>query len=154
MNGIELSSEICDVDEEWGLLHCSTNYNRTNPYGAWIPNFSNRLRRVSYVYIYFFLLFIEEWDMGHGKLVTRWPFMMTSSNGNISALLALCEGNSPVTDEFPSQSPVTRSFGVFFDLRLNKRLSKQSIRLWFETPSHPLWRHRNVIGLLWCYPAM
>ena len=33
--------------------------------------------------------------------------------------------NSPVTDEFPSHRPVTRSFDVFFDLRLNKRLSKQ-----------------------------
>ena len=27
--------------------------------------------------------------------------------------------------EFPVQRPVTRSFGVFFDLRLNKRLNKQ-----------------------------
>ena len=35
----------------------------------------------------------------------------------------LC-GNSPVTDEFPAQRPVTRSFDVFFDLHLNKRLSK------------------------------
>ena len=52
--------------------------------------------------------------------------MMTSSNGNISALLALCAGNSPVTGEFPVQRPVTRSFGVLFDLRLNKSLSKQS----------------------------
>ena len=31
-----------------------------------------------------------------------------------SALLALCEGNSPVTGESPSQRPVTRSFGAFF----------------------------------------
>ena len=36
--------------------------------------------------------------------------MMTSSNGNISSLLALCVGNSPVTGEFPSQRPVTRYF--------------------------------------------
>ena len=41
-----------------------------------------------------------------------------------SALLALCAGNSPVPAEFPSQRPVTRSFDVFFDLRLNKRLSE------------------------------
>ena len=41
-----------------------------------------------------------------------------------SALLALCVGNSPVTGEFPSQRPVTRSFGVFFGLSLNQRLSK------------------------------
>ena len=37
-----------------------------------------------------------------------------------SALLAICVRNSPVTDEFPAQRPVTRSFDVFFDLRLNK----------------------------------
>ena len=36
-----------------------------------------------------------------------------------SALLAICAGNSPVTGEFPSQRPVTRSSGVSFDLRLN-----------------------------------
>ena len=52
-------------------------------------------------------------------------------------------GNSPVPGEFPAQRPVTRSFDVFFDLRLNKRLSKQSWGLWFETLSCPLWRHRN-----------
>ena len=61
-----------------------------------------------------------------------------------SALLALCAGNSPATGEFPSQRPVTRSFDVFFDLRLNKRLSKQSWGWWFETPSRLLWRHCNV----------
>ena len=38
-----------------------------------------------------------------------------------SALLALYAGNSPVNGEFPAQRPVTRSFNVFFDLRLNKR---------------------------------
>ena len=43
-----------------------------------------------------------------------------------SALLAICAGNSPVTGEFLAQRPVTRSFDVFFDLRPNKRLSKQS----------------------------
>ena len=37
-----------------------------------------------------------------------------------STLLALCVGNSPVAGEFPTQISVTRSFGVFFDLRLEK----------------------------------
>ena len=46
-----------------------------------------------------------------------------------SALLALCAGNSPVTGEFPSQRPVTWNCDVFFDLRLDKRLSKQAIEL-------------------------
>ena len=61
-----------------------------------------------------------------------------------SALLALCEGNSLVTGEFPSHWPVTQSFGDFFDLRLNKRLSKPSRRRWFETPSRSLWRSCNI----------
>ena len=46
--------------------------------------------------------------------------------------LALCAGNSPVTDEFPTQRPVSRSFDAFFDLRLNKRLRKQPQCRWFE----------------------
>ena len=50
-----------------------------------------------------------------------------------SALLAICAGNSPVPGEFPAQRPVTRSFDVFFDLRLNKRSSKQEWGWWFET---------------------
>ena len=62
-----------------------------------------------------------------------------------SALLAICAGNSPVPGEFPAQRPVTRSFDVFFDLRLNKRLSKQSWGWWFETLPGPLWRHSNVV---------
>ena len=37
-----------------------------------------------------------------------------------SALLVICAGNSPVTGEFPAQRPVTRSFDVFFDMRLKK----------------------------------
>ena len=61
-----------------------------------------------------------------------------------SALLAICVGNSPITGEFPAQRPVTRSFDVFFDLRLNKRLSKQRWDWWVETPSCPLRRHCNV----------
>ena len=60
------------------------------------------------------------------------------------ALLALCAGNSPVHGEFTAQRPVTWSFGVFFDLRPNKRWSKQSWGCWLETPSRSLWRHCNV----------
>ena len=49
-----------------------------------------------------------------------------------SALLAICVGNSPVTGEFLAQRPVTRSFDVFFDLCLNKPLSKQWWGWWFD----------------------
>ena len=54
-------------------------------------------------------------------------FMMTSSIGNI----------------FRVTGPVTRSFDIFFDLRLNKRLSKRPRHRWFGTSSPPLWRHCN-----------
>ena len=70
--------------------------------------------------------------------------MMTSSNGNIFHNTGLCVGNSPVTGDFPSQRPAMRIFDVFFDLRLNKGLSKPSRCWWFETPSRSLWRHCNV----------
>ena len=63
--------------------------------------------------------------------------MMTSSNGNISALLALCAGNSPHSDA---------ELWLFFDLRLNIRLSKQSWGWWCETPPCSLWRHCNGCG--------
>ena len=66
-----------------------------------------------------------------------------------SALLAICAGNSPVSGEFPAQRPVTRSFDVFFDLRLGGRLSKHSWGWWLETPSCPLWRQSNAPAMLW-----
>ena len=87
----------------------------------------------------------DRWDT---ELTTATRNMMTSSNGSIFALLALCEGNPPVIGGFPSQKPVTRSFDVFFDLRLNKRLSKQSGRRWFQTSSRSLWRHYDELGLI------
>ena len=67
-----------------------------------------------------------------------------------SALLAICAGNSPVPDEFSTQRPVTRSFDVFFDLRLNKQLSKQQWGWWFETPSRHIivmwsWSQRSHV---------
>ena len=75
------------------------------------------------------------------KLTTEtwWRHQMET----FSALLAICAGNSPVPGEFPTQRPVTRSFDDFFDLRLNKRLSKQLWGWWFERLSRSLWRHRN-----------
>ena len=48
--------------------------------------------------------------------VSWWRHQMET----FSALLAFCAMNPPVTGEFPSQRPVTRSFDVFFDLRPNK----------------------------------
>ena len=83
------------------------------------------------------------WNQTTGYLLTlriegiASPIMMTSSNGNIFRV------TGPDTGEFPAQKPVTRSFDVFFDLRLIKRLSKHSRGWWFETLSRPLWWHCN-----------
>ena len=75
-----------------------------------------------------------------GINVSWWPHQMET----FSALLTLCDGNPLVTGGFPPQRQVTRRFDVFFGMRLNKRLNKQSRRRWFQTPSHSLWRHCNV----------
>ena len=71
--------------------------------------------------------------------------MQWHDDGNIFRVTGHCAGNSPVTGEFPTQRPVTQGFDVFFDLRMNKQLSKQSWGWWFEM----LWRHCN--GLFSCY---
>ena len=81
---------------------------------------------------------------GSGKLPYAW---WRHQMETFSALLTLCAGNSPVTGEFTAQRPVTRSFDVFFDLRLNRRLSKQPWVWWFEMPLCSLWRHCN--DMLW-----
>ena len=51
----------------------------------------------------------------------------TSSNGNILLVAG------------PLCGELTRSFDIFFDLRLNKWLSKQSWRWWFEAPLWPFY---------------
>ena len=92
------------------------------------------------------------WD----PLSLYWPFvvkiMMTSSTWNIFRV------TGPLCGEFTGHRWIPRTkasdaelcFVVFFDLRLNKRLNKQSWGWWFETPSRPLWRHCNVPGLDSC----
>ena len=73
-------------------------------------------------------------DMTPG--VTWWRYQMET----FSALLAICAENSPVSGEFPAPRPVTRSFHVFFDLRL--------WGWWLETPSRSIWRHNNKDGII------
>ena len=72
-----------------------------------------------------------------------------------STLLALCEGNPPVSGWFPSQRPVTQSIDVFFPLHPNKRLSKQSRRRLLEILLRSLWCHCNasITSSLCHFPA-
>ena len=71
--------------------------------------------------------------------------MMTSSNGNIFRVTGPMCGEFTGPGEFLIQRPVLRSFDIFFDLRLNRRLSKQPWGWWFEIPSWSLWRLCNVL---------
>ena len=71
--------------------------------------------------------------------------MNSSSNGNIFCVTGHLCGEFTGHRWISHTKSVTRSFDVFIDLRLNKRLSKQSRGWWFGTPSCPLWRHCNVI---------
>ena len=80
------------------------------------------------------------------RIATWWRHKMET----FSSLMAYSAGNSPVTavnspvtGEFPSQRPVTRSFDIFFDQRRNERLSKQSMRWWFDKPLRSLWHLCN-----------
>ena len=61
----------------------------------------------------------------------------------VSALLAICAGNSPVPGELPAQRPVTRGFDVFFDLRPKNGWVNNREAGDLRRASHPLWRHRN-----------
>ena len=71
---------------------------------------------MQYVYLTDFALSSDMW-LGPFSIFA-WRHQMET----FSALLAICAGNSPVFGEFPAaQRPVTRSFDVFFYLRLNQR---------------------------------
>ena len=78
---------------------------------------------------------------------------MTLSNWNISCVTCPLWGEFTGHRWIPLTKAITRSFDVFFGLRLNKQLCKQSRRWWVEKPSGPLWRHCNVHQILhqWCY---
>ena len=43
----------------------------------------------------------------------------------------------------PATKASDAGFEAFFNLRLNIWLSKQSTRMWFETPARSLWRNCN-----------
>ena len=77
------------------------------------------------------------------RSVNMWRITLMMSCFMIECKIPLEGNHDKVTGKFPSQRPVARCFDVFFVLCLNKWLSKQSRRPWFETPSRSLWRHFN-----------
>ena len=71
-------------------------------------------------------------------------FMMTSSKGNIFRVTGPLRGEFTGPRWIPHTKASDAELWCFFDLRPNKRLSKQWWGWWFETLSSPLWRHCNV----------
>ena len=70
--------------------------------------------------------------------------MMTSSNGIIFRVTGPLCGIFTGHRWIPHTKASDAELWCSFDLRLNKRLSKQSRGWWFEMPSRSLWRHCNV----------
>ena len=113
----------------WVIVHLLTHY---------MLHFSGGNKNINF----HFMSFLHISSLGCNY--TWWRHQMET----FFALLVICAGNSPVLGEFPAQRPVTRSCDVSFDLRLYKRLSKQSWGWWFEALSCPLWRHCNDVPVL------
>ena len=80
--------------------------------------------------------------------------MLMSSNGNIFRVTGLLCGEFTGHRWIPLTKASDECFDVFFDLRFNNRLSKQSRGWWFETSSRPLWRHRNRLFEWWKHKAV
>ena len=113
----------------WGWLICSRQFNSLRPSDAYMPS------------VHWVTIGSDDGLSEPMPEYSWWRHRMET----FFALLAICARNSPVAGEFPAQRPVTRSFDVFFDLRLNSWLSKQWWGWWFETQSRPLWRQCNVL---------
>ena len=73
--------------------------------------------------------------------------MMTSSNGNISRITGHLWGKFTGHRWIPSTKASDAELWCFFELHLDKRLSKPWRGRWFETASDSLWRHCNEIRL-------
>ena len=95
-----------DIQVWWTVMNSCTNGCQTNPFDK-------------SVWVNLVLYGTFKW----------WRHQMET----FSASLALCAGNSPVTGEFPHKGQWRGAFDVFFDLRLNKPLSKHRLMIYVLT---------------------
>ena len=65
----------------------------------------------------------------------------------ISALLALCDGNLPLTVDSPHEGPVIRSYYIVINFILSKLLTEQSSGWWFEAQWRS-WDDATTMSLL------
>ena len=71
------------------------------------------------------------------------PFVRGIHYDTLFVLMVLCQGNPPFTADSSHKGPVIQSLNVVADVRLNKRLNKQSFCRRFKMP----WRQDGVSEL-------
>ena len=105
------------------------------------------MMRQSYSHLIFIMgnLRPRRWWFDTEMPPTWWSHQMET----FSTLLAICAFEFTGDRWIPHTKASNAGFGVLFDLRLNKQLSKQSWGWWFETPSRPLWCHCNGVTTKW-----
>ena len=120
----------------------------------------NVCHQIRYVLIYgavtaslacfqFFMIILKHFVKGYDFMqpclhhLNTWIFKIWHELGFLNAK-ASHPYKTGTSGEFSSQRPIMRSYDAFFDFRLNKGLSKPSIRRLFETPSRSFWRHCNA----------
>ena len=139
-----------------GVFHVQKASNAENPSIWWRHHVFRQMGYVSLaaIMVTIFLMPILKWNPCNSLETLRiFHFQVRCSDDVIKWLTFRVAGpfsvvNSSVNGEFTSQKPVMRSFYVFFDLHLNKRLSEQSRRRQFNTPLCLSWCHCNVICML------
>ena len=141
--GLVLITMFCDCCVIYWNASCQEIWNQCKPYynSNTLGPRQNGRRFADDIFKYIFLN--ESVWISVKILLKSVPNMMTSSNGNMFRVTGHLCGEFTGPGELLAQRPMTRSFDVSFDLRLNKRLSKQSWGWWFETQSRPLWRQCN-----------
>ena len=141
--GLVLITMFCDCCVIYWNASCQEIWNQCKPYynSNTLGPRQNGRRFADDIFKYIFLN--ESVWISVKILLKSVPNMMTSSNGNMFRVTGHLSGEFTGPGELLAQRPMTRSFDVSFDLRLNKRLSKQSWGWWFETQSRPLWRQCN-----------
>ena len=108
---------------------------------------STEAARLSACWLYFLLIFTRLLIFFNGTYHPIGHYnMMTSSNGYIFRVTGRLCGEFTGHRWSPPQRPVKRSFDIFFDLRLNGRLNKESWAWWFETPYSA---HYDVTIKIW-----
>ena len=78
--------------------------------------------------------------------VVRWYSKWGHNMGPLPAILALCEGNLPVTCRYPSPRVCNAELCYVFYVSFHKLMDKRLICNWVETPCC-VWRHCNIFIL-------